>query len=83
MERLKDAIVGNVPFWVLTIAALLMLGISMAIPPEGEIHKSVLEGVAELIGIMALWTVIFALRNGTTATIKHNGTEVHIDGDGK
>lgn len=83
MKPLIKAIMHNIPFWVLTIVAILMLIVSLFIPPEGEIHRSVLEGVAEIIGLFALWTVVYALKTGAKTTVRHNGTEVSIDGDGE
>lgn len=83
MKPLIKAIIYNIPFWTLTVVALLMLVISLFIPPEGEIHRSVIEAVAEIIGLFALWTIVYALKTGTKTTVRHNNTEVSIDGDGE
>lgn len=73
----------NTPFWVLTIVALSLLVAAFIVPPTAVIDKSVLAAVGEIIGLGAMWSVVYAINNGTSATIKHNGTEVIIDGDGE
>ena len=77
-EILKKAIVGNAPFWVLTIFAILLLAVAFILPPTAIIDKSILTAVSELMGFGALWAVVKAIDNGTTAKLKHNNTELTV-----
>lgn len=75
---IKDAVTGNWAFWVLTIFAILLLGVAFALPPTAVIDKSVLAAVGELMGFGALWAVVKAIDTGTTAKVKHNNTEITV-----
>jgi len=77
-QVLKKAIVGNTPFWVLTIVAILLLIVAFILPPTAIIDKSVLAAVGELMGFGALWAVVKAIDEGTSATLKHNNTSLTV-----
>lgn len=68
----------NIPFHVFGLTALLLIVISFVIPPQGEIHPSVLKGVGELMGFAALWSVHVAIVRGGTGKLKHGKTELEI-----
>lgn len=78
MKQLEHAIFNNVPFWVFSITAIILLVVGFLLPPTGTIDPSVLGATGELFAFTALWTVIKALERGTDATIKHNNTEIEI-----
>ena len=78
---LKEAIAGNTPFWVLTIFAILLLGVAFALPPTAIIDKSILTAVSELMGFGALWVVVKAIDKGTPAKLKHRDTTLTIGED--
>lgn len=73
----------NAPFLVLAGIAVLMLVISWLMPPPWQIHASVIQATAEIIGIMALWTVHSAVVKGKTATFKKGDVELHIKDEKK
>lgn len=75
---LKEAIIGNVPFWILTIITILLIVAAFLCPPMAIIDGSVLAAVGELAGFGALWAVVKAMDKGIDAKVKHNGTEVMI-----
>lgn len=75
---LKEAIVGNVPFWVLTITSIALIVAAFLLPPTAVIDRSVISAVGELLGFGALWAILKAIDKGLDAKIKHNGTEVTI-----
>lgn len=75
---LKEAIIGNVPFWVLTITSIMLIVAAFLLPPTAAIDGSVIGAVGELLGFGALWTIIKAMDKGLDAKVKHNGTEVMI-----
>ena len=73
----------NIPFFVLGGIALLLLIISWIAPPPMEIHETVLQGVAEIIGLAALWTVVLAVEKGTAASLKKGDLELEIKEENK
>ena len=68
----------NVPFFVLGGISLILLIISWIAPPPMQIHESVLQGVAEIIGLAALWAVVLAIEKGTGASFKKGDVELEI-----
>ena len=68
----------NVPFFVLGGISLILLIISWIAPPPMQIHETVLQAVAEIIGLAALWTVVLAIENGSTASFKKGDLELEI-----
>ena len=74
----SDYIKYNTPFFVLATISILMLVISWIMPPPWQIHSSVIQGVAEIFAIMALWTIHTAVVKGRSATLKKGDIELHI-----
>ena len=68
----------NVPFFVLGGISLILLIISWIAPPPMQIHETVLQAVAEIIGLAALWTVVLAIEKGSTASFKKGDLELEI-----
>lgn len=81
-EILKNAVVHNIPFWVLTVFAIFLLVGAAFTPPMFVIDSSIIAGVGELAGFGALWCVVKAIDKGTSASLKHHNTEINI-GDSK
>ena len=82
MKRFFDAYLKyNVPFFVLGGISLILLIISWIAPPPMQIHETVLQGVAEIIGLAALWTVVLAIEKGTGASFKKGDIELEIQED--
>ena len=48
-----------------------------------QVHESVLQAVAEIIGLAALWTVVLAVEKGTGASFRKGDVEVEIKEDTK
>lgn len=71
----------NIPFFILGGVALLLLIISWIAPPPMQVHESVLQGIAEIIGLAALWTVVIAIEKGTGASLKKGDLELEIRED--
>ena len=80
-EFYKNYLASNVFFWLFSGIGLLLIIIAFFIPPAAYIEQSVLYAVAEINGFIALGAVIKAIDNGSSASIKHNGTEVIINGN--
>lgn len=80
-EFYKNYLEDNSFFQFFSIAALMLIVAGFIVPPTGQIDNSVLIAVGELNGILAIGAVIKSIDKGKSASIKHNGTEVIINGD--
>ena len=78
-EFYKNYLENNTFFWVFSIIGLLLIIIAFFIPPAAEIHQSVLIAVGEINGFVAMGAVIKAIDKGSSASIKHNNTELTIN----
>ena len=68
----------------LTVASVILFAVALAIPPEGEVHKSVLEGLGIITIDIALVIFAYAVISGKQATFTHGSTTATIgrdDGD--
>lgn len=68
----------------LTVASVILFSVALAIPPEGEVHKSVLQGLGIITIDIALVIFAYAVISGKTATFTHGSTTATIgrdDGD--
>lgn len=65
-------------FFITLLTSIALLVTSFLLPPQGEIHSSVIAGVGELIGFAAIAEIVAALERGTKAKVTHNGTTVEI-----
>ena len=82
MKRFFDAYLKyNTPFFILGAISLILLIISWIAPPPMQIHETVLQAVAEIIGLAALWTVVLAIEKGTGASFKKGDIELEIQED--
>lgn len=89
MKRFYESYVrNNTAFTLLSITCIAFLAAGFLFPPPGEIHNSVLIAVGEIIAIMALWTIIFAIGRGADAKLTKGDMTIEInnpnaDDDGK
>ena len=68
----------------LAVASVILFSVALVIPPEGEVHKSVLEGLGIITIDIALVIFAYAVISGKTATFTHGSTTATIgrdDGD--
>lgn len=77
----RNYLESNVFFWIFALSGLVLIVASFVLPPMGNIDNSVLAAVGELDGVIALGAVIKAIDKGSSASIKHNGTEIVINND--
>ena len=77
----KNYLENNTFFWVFSIIGLLLIIIAFFIPPAAYIEQSVLIAVGEINGFIALGAVIKSIDKGRSASIRHNNTELTINGD--
>lgn len=67
--------------WVvvgLAIASVVIFVTAILLPPPGEAHKSVLEGLAILTVQMAIIVFAYAVVSGRTATFTHGNTTATV-----
>lgn len=77
-EFYRNYLENNLFFWIFSIIGIIMMIAGFVLPPMGQIDNSVLIGVGEIDGIIALGAVIKAIDKGSSASITHNGTSVTI-----
>ena len=75
---MKKKVILNSYFWVFASIAIVLLIVSFFLPPQGEIHPSVLQGVAELFAFSALGAVFKGMDKGLDAKLTHKNTELLI-----
>ena len=72
--------------WVvvgLTAASVGIFVVGLLIPPPGEVHPSVLKGLAILTADIALVIFAYAVVSGKTATFTHGNTSATVGGNNK
>lgn len=65
-------------FFITLLTSVGLLITSFFLPPQGEIHSSVIAAVGELIGFAALAEIVAALERGTKAKVTHNNTTIEV-----
>ena len=80
-EFYRNYLKDNTFFWIFSIIGLLLIIIAFFVPPAAQIHQSVLIAVGEINGFIALGAVIKSIDKGRSASIRHNNTELTINGD--
>ena len=80
-EFYKNYLSNNLFFWLFSGIGLLLIIIAFFIPPTAYIEQSVLIAVGEINGFIALGAVIKSIDKGRSASIRHNNTELTINGD--
>lgn len=78
-EFYKNYLKSNLFFWLFSSIGVILIIAAFILPPLSVIDNSVLIAVGEINGFIALGAVIKAIDNGSSASIKHNGTEVTIN----
>lgn len=78
-EFYKNYISSNGFFWFFSIIGVILIIAAFILPPLSVIDNSVLIAVGEINGFAALGAVIKAIDRGSSASIKHNNTELTIN----
>lgn len=77
-EFYKNYIESNGFFWFFSIIGVIMMIAGFILPPMGQIDNSVLVGVGEIDGIIALGAVLKAIDKGTDVSMSHNNTSITV-----
>ena len=67
----------------LAVASVAIFIVSLLIPPPGEVHPSVLKGLAILTADIALVIFAYAVVSGKTAMFTHGNTSATVGGSNK
>ena len=69
-------------FWTCLVSVLVLLSVSFMLPPTGEIHPTVLQGCAILMGFSVIGILPECLRLSKDITVKKGDLEVSLsEGD--
>lgn len=77
----KSYILHNTWFFILSSVAVAFLTISFFMPPQGEIHPSVIAAVGEIFAFSSLGCVLKSVDKGQQARIQHGNTTVTLGDD--
>ena len=80
-QIVKDYLLKDVWFYVLSGFAIAFLVAGFLVPPLGAINPTVLTGVGEIFAFGVLGTVIKAINNGVSAKLQHNNTSLTVGDD--
>ena len=80
-EFYRNYLENNTFFWIFSIIGVILIVAAFILPPISVIDNSVLIAVGEINGFIALGAVIKSIDKGRSASIKHNNTELIINGD--
>ena len=80
-EFYKNYLKSNLFFWLFSIIGVILIIVAFILPPLSVIDNTVLIAVGEINGFIALGAVIKSIDKGISASIKHNNTELTINGD--
>ena len=67
----------------LAVASVAIFVVGLLLPPAGEVHPSVLKGLAILTADIALVIFAYAVVSGKTATFTHGNTSATVGGSNK
>lgn len=62
----------------LTAASVILLLVGMLLPPQGEVHPSLLKGLAIITVDIALVNFAYAIVSNKVATFKHGKTSATV-----
>ena len=82
-QIVKDYLLKDVWFYVLSAFAVAFLIAGFVVPPLGTISPSVLTAVGEIFAFGVLGTVIKAINMGVSAKLQHNNTSLTVGDDDK
>lgn len=62
----------------LSVASLALFLVALLLPPQGEVHPSVLKGLAIMTANIALVNFAYAIATNKVATFKHGKTTATV-----
>ena len=77
-KTFKECVLENLWFKILSSSSILLIFISLFLPPIGAIDPSVIAATGEIFGFAALWTVVKAIDKGKSVEVKHGETIIAV-----
>lgn len=77
-KTFKECVLENLWFKILSLSSILLIFISLFLPPMGAIDPSVIAATGEIFGFAALWTVVKAIDKGKSVEVKHGDTTIAV-----
>ena len=77
-EFYRNYLKSNLFFWIFSGIGLLLIIIAFFLPPAAYIDSSILIGVGEINGFIAMGAVLKAIDKGVDATFQKGDTSVTI-----
>lgn len=77
-NTLRDVIIADIGFHVLTTVSIVLIIASFFVPPLGVIDPSVMAGIGEMFAFAALWELHVGLRKGISAKVSHRDTSIEL-----
>ena len=77
-KTFKECVLENLWFKILSLSSILLIFISLFLPPMGAIDPSVVGASGELLGWGALWSVVKAIDKGKSVEVKHGDTTIAV-----
>lgn len=77
-KTFKECVLDNIWFKILSLSSIVLMFISLFLPPTGVIDPSVVAASGELIGWGALFSVIKAIDKGKNIEMKHGETTITV-----
>lgn len=68
----------EVAAFVIALTGLMLFIAGFIVPPLGEVHPSVLKGIGELLGFVAVFFAWYAVKKGRSAVFTHGNTSATI-----
>lgn len=78
-KTFKECVLENIWFKILSLSSIILIFISLILPPTGVIDPSVISATGEILGWGALFTVIKAIDKGKGISVKHGTMEVDVE----
>lgn len=67
----------------LTAASVILLLVGLLLPPQGEVHPSLLKGLAIITADIALVNFAYAIVSNKVATFNHGRTKIAVGANKK
>ena len=78
-KTFKECVLENIWFKILSLSSIILIFISLILPPAGVIDPSLISATGQILGWGALFTVIKAIDKGKGISVKHGTTEVEVE----
>ncbi len=79
-QTIRECMLENIWFKILSLCSIILVFVSLILPPTGVIDPSVIAASGELLGWGALFTVLVAMNKDKGISVQHGGTTITVNG---